>query len=73
LRLWLDSALRDPEVSEVDLDAWQEAVLVHGRASRSCPAAELIVALGADLAELGLVIRRCRSASSLRCLVQVAA
>jgi len=38
-----------------------------------CPAGELVVELGADLAELGMVIRRCRSASSLRRLVRVAA
>ena len=47
--------------------------MITGRASRSRPAGELLIELGADLAELGLVIRRCRSASSLRGLVRVAA
>jgi hypothetical protein len=55
------------------VEAWQQAALAHGRASWSRPAGDLVVELGADLAELGTVIRRCRSASSLRRLVRVAA
>jgi len=73
LRLWLDGALHDDAVSEDVVEAWQRAALAHGRVSRLCPAGELVVELGADLVELGLVIRRCRSASSLRRLVRAAA
>jgi hypothetical protein len=73
LRLWLDSTLRDDVASDEAVEAWQQAVLAHGRASRSRAAGDLVVELGADLAELGMVIRRCRSASSLRRLVRVAA
>src|ERR1022692_305759 len=73
LRLWLDGTLCQDAVSEAALEAWQQAVLAHGRASRSRPAGELVIELGADLAELGSVIRRCRSAASLRHLVGVAA
>jgi hypothetical protein len=72
LRLWLDGALCDDAVSEEAVEAWQQAALAHGPASRLCPAGELVVELGADLAERGIVIRRCRSASSLRRLVRVA-
>jgi hypothetical protein len=48
-------------------------VLHHGRATRIRPAAEQVIELGADLAELGLAIRQRRSASSMRGLVRVAA
>jgi len=65
--------LRDDVVGEAALEAWQQAVFCHGQASRYRPASELVIDLGADLAELGVVIRRCRSASSLRCLVRVEA
>jgi Helix-turn-helix domain len=73
LRQWLDDALTDGPVSGASVDTWEQAALLHGRATRTRPAAEHVIELGADMAELGVAIRRCRSASSLRGLVRVTA
>jgi hypothetical protein len=73
VRQWLDGSLTGGAVSRADVDAWEQAVLHHGQATRTRPAGEHIVELSADLAELGGVIRRCHSASSLRGMVRVAA
>ena len=73
IRQWLDGVLSDRSVSPASVEAWEEAVLHHGRATRTRPAAEHLAELSADLADLGMTIRQCRSASSLRSLVRVAA
>jgi tetratricopeptide (TPR) repeat protein len=73
LRQWLDTALTDGTVSPASLESWEQAVLEHGRATRSRPAAQHVVELGADLSELGQAIRNCHAASSLRGLVRTAA
>jgi len=73
LRQWLDDALTDGPVNGASVETWEQTVLLHGRATRTRPAAEHVIELGADMAELGVAIRRCRSASSLRGLVRVTA
>ena len=73
LRLRLGGALGEGAVSAASLDAWEQAVVVHGQATRHRPPGDLLVELGDDLAELEGVIRRSRSAASLRRLARVAA
>lgn len=73
LRQWLDDALTDGALNGASLDAWEQTVFLHGRATRTRPAAEHVIELAADMTELGVAIRRCRSASSLRGLVRVTA
>jgi tetratricopeptide (TPR) repeat protein len=73
LRQRLNSAIGEGAVIGASLDAWEQTVLSHGQATRYRPAGELVLELGADLAELERAIAQCRSASSLRRLVRVAA
>lgn len=72
LRQRLTSTLA-PEATISCPDAWEEAALHHGRATRFRRPGELVTDLSADLTELEPVIRQCRSVSSLRRLVRVAA
>jgi DNA-binding XRE family transcriptional regulator len=73
LRRRLDGALSNGAVSSASLDAWEQAVLHHGQAARYRPSGELLIELGADMAELELAIRGCRAPGSLRRLTRVAA
>jgi tetratricopeptide (TPR) repeat protein len=73
LRQWLDDALTDGPVGGASVETWEQTALLHGRVARMRPAAEHVIELGADMAELGVAIQRCRSASSLRGLVRVTA
>jgi DNA-binding XRE family transcriptional regulator len=73
LRARLGSLLSHGGLSPVGLDAWEQAVGAHGRATRYRPPGDLLAELHADLAELEQVIRGCRAASSLRRLARVAA
>ena len=54
-------------------DIWEQAALGHGVATRERAPCEFVVEMGADMAGLELAIQQCRSASSLRRLVRVAA
>jgi transcriptional regulator with XRE-family HTH domain/tetratricopeptide (TPR) repeat protein len=73
VRRWLTGVLVGGAVSPSSIDAWEQAVLHHGRATRIRPAGEHLTELMADLAEVGHLIERSRSASSLRSLVRVTA
>jgi hypothetical protein len=73
LRGRLGRALSQGAVSPVSLEAWEQAVEAHGRATKYRPPGELLADLGADLTELEQVISHCRSAASLRRLARVAA
>ncbi|HXP19102.1 MAG TPA: helix-turn-helix transcriptional regulator [Streptosporangiaceae bacterium] len=72
LRLRLGGVLGEGAVSATSLDAWDQAVVDHGRATRYRPPGELLLEVGADLAQLEGVIRRTRSPASLRRLARVA-
>ena len=73
MRQWLTGVLTDGAVSRGSIEAWEQAVVHHGRDTRTRPAAEHLPELSADLTELGQTIQRCRSAASLRDLTRVAA
>ncbi len=73
LRRRLDGALSAGAVSGASLDAWEQAVLHHGQATRYRPPHELLIELSADMSELELLIRGCRAPGSLRRLTRVAA
>jgi transcriptional regulator with XRE-family HTH domain len=73
LRRRLEGALSNGAVSGTSLDAWEQAVLCHGQATRYRPSGELLIELGADMAELELAISGCRAPGSLRRLTRVAA
>ncbi|MFI5068639.1 MAG: helix-turn-helix domain-containing protein [Streptosporangiales bacterium] len=73
LRARLGGALSQGALSPVSMDAWEQAVEAHGRATKYRPPGDLLADLGADLAELEQVIRNCQSAASLRRLARVAA
>jgi DNA-binding XRE family transcriptional regulator len=73
LRRRLDGALSNRALSGASLDAWEQAVLHHGQASRYRQPRELLIELGADMAELELAIRGCRAPGSLRRLTRVTA
>lgn len=73
VRRWLTGVLVGGAVSPSGIDAWEQAVIHHGRATRTRPAGEHLAELTADLAEVGCLMERCRSASSLRSLVRVTA
>ena len=61
------------DATPADPDTWELAALHHGLATRERAPGELVSELGADMAGLELAITQCRSASSLRRLVRVAA
>ena len=72
VRLLLDSALAG-SAADASPQAWDQAVLCHGEATRLRPPGELVTVLSADMAELAEAIRQCRSVSSRRQLVRAAA
>lgn len=73
LRVRLNSVLSSGAVSGASLDAWEEAVLHHGRMTRYRPSRELLAELSADLAELEPAMTGCRAPGALRRLTRVAA
>ena len=73
VRLRLSAALEEGAPSEENLEAWEQAALAHGAATRYKLTQDVLVALGADLAELDTTLRRCRAARSSRRLARVAA
>ena len=74
LRRRLNGALKgNRALSSASLDAWEQAVLHHGQASRYRQPRELLIELGADMAELELAITGCRAPGSLRRLTRVTA
>ena len=73
IRQRLTGALAGDAAAAVSPDAWEQAALGHGVATRECAPGEFVIELGADMAGLELAIQQCRSASSLLRLVRVAA
>jgi tetratricopeptide (TPR) repeat protein len=73
VRLRLTAALEEGALSEETLEAWEQAALAHGAATRYKPTQDVLTVLGADLAELLATLRRCRAPSSLRRLARVTA
>lgn len=73
VRLRLTAALEDGAASQANLEAWEEASLAHGVATRYELPKDVLTVLGADLAELERTLRRCRAARLLRLLTRVAA
>jgi hypothetical protein len=71
VRVRLASALAR-SAADASPQAWDQAVLHHGEATRLRLPGELVAVLSADLAELEAAIRRCRSAARLRRLVRAA-
>ena len=73
IRQRLTRAVSQDVVTAASPDAWEQTVLHHGQATRGRPPGELVIELGADMAGLEMAIKWCRSASSMRRLVRVAA
>lgn len=73
VRQHLDDALSEGVMPEASLDDWELSVIHYGRATRHRPAPVLVTDLSTDIAELGRVFQRHRSASALRRLTRVAA
>ena len=73
IRLRLTAALEEGAVSEETLEAWEQAALAHGAATRHKPTQDVLIVLGADLAELVTALQRCRAPNSLRRLARVTA
>src|ERR1700691_433978 len=59
VRLRLTAALEEGALSEETLEAWEQAALAHGAATRYKPTQDVLTVLGADLAELLASLRQC--------------
>lgn len=60
-------------MSSERLEAWEQASLLHGEATRYKLPQDVLLLLGGDLGQLEQIIRGCRAAESLRRLTRVAA
>lgn len=72
-RVHLTAVLAEGAMSPESLEAWEQASLLHGEATRYELPQDVLVVLGADLAELDKTLRQCRAAGSVRRLTRVAA
>ena len=57
-------------MSTENLEAWEQASLLHGEATRYKLPQDVLAILGADLAELESTLRQCQAAGSLRRLTR---
>ncbi len=73
VRQRLSAALDEGAASDETLEAWEQAALAHGEATRYKLTQDVLIQIGADLAELETTLTQCRSVRSLRRLTRVAA
>ena len=73
VRLRLTAVLEEGARGREYLEAWEQACLVHGEATRYELPQDVLVTLGTELTEMDQTLRRCRAAASLRRLARVTA